>query len=212
MSRAACAYRWRNASELLDATAIRYADDGAYDAFGGLDLLPDAPRKFAFDSAFARSDATYLTAAAARHIAASDGRLKAGACRSDAARAEERRELLSPHRQSEGQRSSAVEAAALEDSTSSASAVTAATLAPWVARSWWAAQRVGPFVSFGGGDRYQVSWADANELETPLQQAWALGYQMGIRAHAAGLHEILHRAAPPLCVGLYARWGLSLDN
>ena len=51
--------------------------------------------------------------------------------------------------------------------------------------AWWSTQRVGPFTTFGGGERVQVGWEDAANLGGALDEARASGGSLGVVAHAA---------------------------
>lgn len=168
-----------------------YPNDDAYNAFNGIDLLPDADRKFIFDSPFGRSQSTYLTKRALEHVGTLDGKLNEGHCD----------EVI-------GAASTSADVAdnATADGTPSAMA------------GWWSTQRVGPLMSRGGGARYQLGWADAGRLGPSLDAARLAGQSLGVTALVAAPVDdqgaIL--GSPPLLVaqlsvtpggGTYRDWG-----
>ena len=168
-----------------------YADNGRYNAFDGLDLLPSVPGKFVFDSAYGRSEFTYLSKQAHAHIGKLDGRLIEGSCV----------EAISAPADTHGQLSN-----------------TSGSARPPLPSAWFSTQRVGPLMSRGGGSLYQLGWADAGRLSASIQTARLLGGSVGIAAVvAAPVDEqgaIL--GSPPLLVsrmtivpggGTYRDWG-----
>ena len=153
-------------------SAVLYPDADAYDRYDGVDLLPQGaggtqPPKFVFDSVYSRTEGSYLTTRARRHIGSDDGRLKAGSCIAAASRA-------TSGRAGGGDAVDAAAAAASPVGDGDGDGVEAA---------WWTTQRFGPLRSYGGGERFQIGWSDAGELVNALARAHRNGHTLGLAAH-----------------------------
>ena len=175
-----------------------YTNSRAYDAFDGLDLLPQARGKFVFDAAYASAERHYLTATAARAIASVDGTLRAGFCTTPSRRILRAAQPSAAATPADTAPADTAPAAAAPAAATGATAAAIAAAAPTAADddddearlldsgSWWAVQRLGSLRSHGGGAWFQFGWSDVGGLTgRGLEAAIWTGVATGVSAHVA---------------------------